>query len=234
MNHFCEPQAGLGCLGGAGIQPCRGVDIQPCLGVHIQPCLGVHIQPSLGVSIQPCLGIPLRHTALGAMPSSASYHAPPRPRQPRALPSSASYHAPPLPPPTPGSAFLIPNSPNAFPCSGASGHGPKYPGNGHTKRRLQQPHPHVPTQVPLGVVLAIPPFNYPVNLAVSKIAPALMAGNAVVLKPPTQVWDCACGNVGVVARGRAKSASTGVGHQVWERRRGYANVLKPLTQACRR
>eukprot|EP00200_Dunaliella_tertiolecta_P001793 CAMPEP_0202348316 /NCGR_PEP_ID=MMETSP1126-20121109/6298_1 /ASSEMBLY_ACC=CAM_ASM_000457 /TAXON_ID=3047 /ORGANISM="Dunaliella tertiolecta, Strain CCMP1320" /LENGTH=498 /DNA_ID=CAMNT_0048939985 /DNA_START=73 /DNA_END=1569 /DNA_ORIENTATION=- len=41
-------------------------------------------------------------------------------------------------------------------------------------------------KVPLGVVLCIPPFNYPVNLAVSKIAPALMAGNAVVLKPPTQ------------------------------------------------
>jgi hypothetical protein len=41
-------------------------------------------------------------------------------------------------------------------------------------------------QVPLGVVLAIPPFNYPVNLAVSKLAPALMAGNAVVLKPPSQ------------------------------------------------
>jgi glyceraldehyde-3-phosphate dehydrogenase (NADP+) len=40
--------------------------------------------------------------------------------------------------------------------------------------------------VPLGVVLAIPPFNYPVNLAVSKLAPALMAGNAVVLKPPSQ------------------------------------------------
>jgi len=35
-------------------------------------------------------------------------------------------------------------------------------------------------------VLCIPPFNYPINLAVSKIGPALMAGNAVVLKPPTQ------------------------------------------------
>jgi glyceraldehyde-3-phosphate dehydrogenase (NADP+) len=43
------------------------------------------------------------------------------------------------------------------------------------------------SKVPLGVVLCIPPFNYPVNLAVSKVAPALMAGNAVVLKPPTQV-----------------------------------------------
>jgi acyl-CoA reductase-like NAD-dependent aldehyde dehydrogenase len=44
-------------------------------------------------------------------------------------------------------------------------------------------------KVPLGVVLAIPPFNYPVNLAVSKIGPALIAGNALVLKPPTQVTD---------------------------------------------
>jgi glyceraldehyde-3-phosphate dehydrogenase (NADP+) len=42
------------------------------------------------------------------------------------------------------------------------------------------------SKVPLGVILCIPPFNYPVNLAVSKIAPALMAGNAVVIKPPTQ------------------------------------------------
>jgi len=42
------------------------------------------------------------------------------------------------------------------------------------------------TRVPLGVVLAISPFNYPINLSASKIAPALMAGNSVVLKPPTQ------------------------------------------------
>lgn len=41
-------------------------------------------------------------------------------------------------------------------------------------------------QVPLGVILCIPPFNYPVNLAVSKLAPALMAGNVCVLKPPSQ------------------------------------------------
>lgn len=41
-------------------------------------------------------------------------------------------------------------------------------------------------RVPLGVVLAISPFNYPVNLAASKIAPALMAGNSVVFKPSTQ------------------------------------------------
>lgn len=39
---------------------------------------------------------------------------------------------------------------------------------------------------PVGLVLAISPFNYPVNLAGSKIAPALIAGNVVALKPPTQ------------------------------------------------
>ncbi|MEG0496201.1 MAG: aldehyde dehydrogenase family protein, partial [Eubacterium sp.] len=41
-------------------------------------------------------------------------------------------------------------------------------------------------RVPLGTVLAISPFNYPVNLAMSKIAPALIGGNAVILKPATQ------------------------------------------------
>ena len=39
---------------------------------------------------------------------------------------------------------------------------------------------------PIGVVLAISPFNYPINLSASKIAPALIAGNTVVLKPATQ------------------------------------------------
>ncbi|MCA9382752.1 aldehyde dehydrogenase family protein [Candidatus Dojkabacteria bacterium] len=41
-------------------------------------------------------------------------------------------------------------------------------------------------RVPLGVVLAISPFNYPINLSITKIAPALIAGNSVVLKPSTQ------------------------------------------------
>lgn len=54
-----------------------------------------------------------------------------------------------------------------------------FPGQDRTKLAMT-------ARVPLGTVLAIPPFNYPVNLAVSKIGPALMAGNAVVLKPPTQ------------------------------------------------
>ncbi|MFZ4450391.1 aldehyde dehydrogenase family protein [Salibacterium aidingense] len=36
---------------------------------------------------------------------------------------------------------------------------------------------------PLGVVGAITPFNFPLNLALHKIAPALAAGNTVVFKP---------------------------------------------------
>lgn len=39
---------------------------------------------------------------------------------------------------------------------------------------------------PLGVVLAISPFNYPINLLISKLAPALIVGNTVVYKPATQ------------------------------------------------
>ncbi|MBI4066355.1 aldehyde dehydrogenase family protein, partial [Candidatus Gottesmanbacteria bacterium] len=41
-------------------------------------------------------------------------------------------------------------------------------------------------RVAWGTVLAIAPFNYPVNLSASKIAPALLMGNSVVFKPPTQ------------------------------------------------
>ena len=36
---------------------------------------------------------------------------------------------------------------------------------------------------PLGLVAGIAPFNFPLNLAVHKIAPALAAGNPIILKP---------------------------------------------------
>lgn len=38
-------------------------------------------------------------------------------------------------------------------------------------------------RTPVGVVGAITPFNFPLNLVAHKVAPALAAGNAVVLKP---------------------------------------------------
>lgn len=36
---------------------------------------------------------------------------------------------------------------------------------------------------PVGVVVAITPFNFPLNLAVHKVGPALAAGNTIILKP---------------------------------------------------
>lgn len=46
-------------------------------------------------------------------------------------------------------------------------------------------------RVPVGVVGAITPFNYPLNLVAHKIAPALAMGNAVVLKPSPEAPMCA-------------------------------------------
>jgi acyl-CoA reductase-like NAD-dependent aldehyde dehydrogenase len=40
-------------------------------------------------------------------------------------------------------------------------------------------------RVPCGVVVAISPFNFPLNLVTHKVAPAIAAGNAVVIKPPS-------------------------------------------------
>lgn len=39
---------------------------------------------------------------------------------------------------------------------------------------------------PVGVVVAISPFNFPLNLVAHKVAPALAAGNPLVLKPASQ------------------------------------------------
>ena len=39
---------------------------------------------------------------------------------------------------------------------------------------------------PLGIVLGITPFNFPLNLVAHKIAPAIASGNAIILKPATQ------------------------------------------------
>lgn len=46
-------------------------------------------------------------------------------------------------------------------------------------------------RTPLGVVAAIMPWNNPIALAIGKIAPALVCGNAVVLKPAPEGSACA-------------------------------------------
>ena len=50
----------------------------------------------------------------------------------------------------------------------------------------QERHLALTIRQPLGVVAAIVPFNYPVELYAHKAAPALAAGNAVIAKPPSE------------------------------------------------
>ena len=45
-------------------------------------------------------------------------------------------------------------------------------------------------RVPCGVVLAVTPFNFPLNLVCHKIGPAFAAGNSTILKPATDTpWS---------------------------------------------
>ncbi|MEJ2050576.1 MAG: aldehyde dehydrogenase family protein, partial [Calditrichota bacterium] len=39
---------------------------------------------------------------------------------------------------------------------------------------------------PLGVILGITPFNFPLNLVAHKVAPAIASGNSIILKPASQ------------------------------------------------
>ena len=45
---------------------------------------------------------------------------------------------------------------------------------------------------PLGVIGAITPFNFPVNLTVHKVGPAIATGNTIVVKPASQTPLSAC------------------------------------------
>lgn len=67
---------------------------------------------------------------------------------------------------------------------------------------------------PIGVIAAITPFNFPLNLVAHKVAPALASGNTVVLRPASQVCitslllgeiinetDCPEGGINIVPSG---------------------------------
>lgn len=51
---------------------------------------------------------------------------------------------------------------------------------------------------PLGVVVGIVPWNFPVQLACGKIAPSLLAGNPIIIKPSpfTPYCDLKLGEIG--------------------------------------
>jgi acyl-CoA reductase-like NAD-dependent aldehyde dehydrogenase len=73
-------------------------------------------------------------------------------------------------------------------------------------------------RVPVGVVVAITPFNFPLNLAAHKVAPALAAGNSVILKPATDtpLTDLMMGRI-LLESGlpdEALNVITGYGHEI--------------------
>lgn len=83
---------------------------------------------------------------------------------------------------------------------------------------------------PIGVIVAILPFNFPIEMYAHKVAPALLAGNSVVVKPSEDTplsalklteWLYECGTPG-----HALQCLTGRGEVV-----GEALVSSPLTQA---
>ncbi len=62
-----------------------------------------------------------------------------------------------------------------------------------------QHHINYTTRVPLGLVAAITPWNHPLLIATKKLAPALAAGNCVILKP-SELAPCSLLEVADLAR----------------------------------
>jgi glyceraldehyde-3-phosphate dehydrogenase (NADP+) len=67
--------------------------------------------------------------------------------------------------------------------------------NGHPIEMEATPagagHVGMARRVPLGVVLGITPFNFPLNLVAHKVAPCLATGNTMILKPAMKTPLCA-------------------------------------------
>ena len=83
--------------------------------------------------------------------------------------------------------------------------------------------------VPYGVVAAITPWNFPAAIFARKVAPAIMAGNAIVLKPHENTPLAALALVGIIEEARVPpgvvNVVTGAGPVL-----GDALVRHPLTQ----
>lgn len=77
---------------------------------------------------------------------------------------------------------------------------------------------HLVIKTPMGVIGAISPWNFPLALAVRKVAPALAAGCAVVLKPPSATPLCA------VAFAECVDAA-GLPHGVFQLVAGHASEI---------
>lgn len=84
-------------------------------------------------------------------------------------------------------------------------------------------------RVPYGVVVGIIPWNFPAALFARKVAPAIMAGNAIVLKPSEETPLTALALARIVERAGTPpgvvNVVTGLGREV-----GDALVRHPVTQ----
>ena len=78
---------------------------------------------------------------------------------------------------------------------------------------------------PVGVVVAITPFNYPALLVLHKLAPALAAGNAVVLKPARTTPLTALALAELLRRRRPARRGALGAHR--RRRRAWATLWSP-------
>jgi acyl-CoA reductase-like NAD-dependent aldehyde dehydrogenase len=67
--------------------------------------------------------------------------------------------------------------------------------NGHPIEMEATPagagHVGMARRIPLGVILGITPFNFPLNLVAHKVAPCLATGNTMILKPAMKTPLCA-------------------------------------------
>src|SRR5699024_752933 len=71
---------------------------------------------------------------------------------------------------------------------------------------------------PKGVVGVISPWNYPMTLSISDSIPALLAGNAVVIKPDSQTPYCTLANAELLYQ-------AGVPHEVFAVVPGSGSVV---------
>jgi len=85
-------------------------------------------------------------------------------------------------------------------------------------------------RVPCGVVAAISPFNFPLNLVCHKVGPALAAGNAVVIKPASDTPLSALSLVEILLEAglppEAIACITGSGGTIGDALAGDARVRK--------
>ena len=88
-------------------------------------------------------------------------------------------------------------------------------------------------RVPAGPVLAITPFNFPLNLVAHKVAPALAAGCSIVLKPAPQTPAHRAEAGGDRARGRRarRTCSRSCRAPTSSRRRSSATPRSPCSRS---